>query len=50
MDFEQITYAIQGTTAIVTLNRPERRNKPGPALATEYPTRCHNVLRADGTA
>jgi enoyl-CoA hydratase len=26
MDFEQITYAIHGSTAIVTLNRPERRN------------------------
>ena len=26
MDFEDITYAVQGTTAIVTLNRPEKRN------------------------
>src|SRR5689334_19636293 len=26
MDFEQITYAVSGTTAILTLNRPERRN------------------------
>lgn len=26
MDFEQIRYELQGTTAIVTLNRPERRN------------------------
>ncbi len=26
MDFEQITYAIRGGTAVVTLNRPERRN------------------------
>ena len=26
MDFEQIAYEVRGTTAIVTLNRPERRN------------------------
>jgi enoyl-CoA hydratase len=26
MEFETITYALQGTTAIVTLNRPEKRN------------------------
>jgi len=26
MQYEAITYAIQGTTAIVTLNRPEKRN------------------------
>ena len=26
MEFETITYAVQGTTAIVTLNRPEKRN------------------------
>lgn len=26
MDFELITYDVRGTTAIVTLNRPERRN------------------------
>ncbi len=26
MDFEQITYEVRGTTAIITLNRPERRN------------------------
>jgi enoyl-CoA hydratase len=26
MTFEQITYEVKGTTAIVTLNRPERRN------------------------
>ncbi len=26
MEFEDITYAVQGTTAIVTLNRPEKRN------------------------
>ena len=26
MEFEQITYEVHGTTAIVTLNRPERRN------------------------
>src|SRR6202020_3433554 len=26
MQFEQITYEVKGTPAIVTLNRPERRN------------------------
>ena len=26
MEFEQIAYEVKGTTAIVTLNRPERRN------------------------
>ncbi len=26
MEFDQITYDVVGTTAIVTLNRPERRN------------------------
>lgn len=26
MPFEQITYEVKGTTAIVTLNRPEKRN------------------------
>ncbi|HQT76319.1 MAG: enoyl-CoA hydratase [Rhodospirillales bacterium 20-64-7] len=35
MDFEQITYAVQGTTAIVTLNRPERRNALSSKLLRE---------------
>ena len=26
MDFEQIKYELRGTTAVLTLNRPERRN------------------------
>ena len=26
MDFAQIAYAVHGSTAVITLNRPERRN------------------------
>ena len=35
MDFEQIKYEVQGTTAIVTLNRPERRNALSAQLLRE---------------
>lgn len=35
MDFEHITYAVQGTTAIITLNRPERRNALSSKLLRE---------------
>ena len=35
MDFELITYEVHGTTAIVTLNRPERRNALSGALLRE---------------
>jgi enoyl-CoA hydratase len=35
MDFEQITYEVQGTTAIITLNRPERRNALSARLLRE---------------
>ncbi len=35
MDFEQITYEVRGTTAVVTLNRPERRNALSSVLLRE---------------
>ena len=35
MEFEQIAYTVQGTTAIVTLNRPERRNALNSKLLRE---------------
>lgn len=35
MQFEQITYEVKGTTALVTLNRPERRNALSGKLLTE---------------
>ncbi|WP_428483561.1 crotonase/enoyl-CoA hydratase family protein [Rhodopila sp.] len=35
MEFEQITYEIRGTTAILTLNRPERRNALNAKLLRE---------------
>jgi enoyl-CoA hydratase/carnithine racemase len=35
MDFEQITYEVRGSTALVTLNRPERRNALSGALLRE---------------
>src|ERR1700760_3366235 len=58
MEFEQIAYEVKGTTAIVTLNRPERRNALSSRLlrelnaalkeADEYnPVHCV-VLRGSG--
>jgi len=35
MDFENITYTVQGSTVIVTLNRPEKRNALSGALLRE---------------
>jgi len=35
MEFEQIAYEVRGTTAIVTLNRPERRNALSSKLLRE---------------
>ncbi|MBN8925412.1 MAG: enoyl-CoA hydratase [Rhodospirillales bacterium 69-11] len=35
MDFQQITYAVQGTTAVITLNRPEKRNALSAQLLRE---------------
>lgn len=35
MEFQQITYAVQGTTAIITLNRPEKRNALSAQLLRE---------------
>ncbi len=35
MPFEQIAYEVKGTTAIVTLNRPERRNALSSQLLRE---------------
>jgi enoyl-CoA hydratase len=35
MEFEQIAYEVKGTTAIVTLNRPERRNALSSKLLRE---------------
>jgi enoyl-CoA hydratase len=35
MDFQQITYEVKGTTAVVTLNRPERRNALSAQLLRE---------------
>jgi enoyl-CoA hydratase len=35
MEFQNITYAVQDTTAIVTLNRPEKRNALSGALLRE---------------
>ena len=35
MEFEQIIYEVKGTTAIVTLNRPERRNALSSRLLRE---------------
>jgi enoyl-CoA hydratase/carnithine racemase len=35
VSFEQITYEVTGSTAIVTLNRPERRNALGLTLLRE---------------
>ena len=35
MDFEQVKYEVQGTTAIITLNRPERRNALSAQLLRE---------------
>ena len=40
MDFEQITYEHRGTTAIITLNRPERRN----ALSAQIHRELHAAL------
>ncbi|MBN8898435.1 MAG: enoyl-CoA hydratase/isomerase family protein, partial [Rhodospirillales bacterium] len=35
MEFQQITYVVQGTTAIITLNRPEKRNALSAQLLRE---------------
>jgi trans-feruloyl-CoA hydratase/vanillin synthase len=35
MDFEQIIYKVKATTAVVTLNRPEKRNAMSPTLHLE---------------
>lgn len=35
MDFQQITYEVKGTTALLTLNRPERRNALSAQLLRE---------------
>ena len=40
MTFEQIAYEIKGTTALVTLNRPERRN----ALSGQLLRELHAAL------
>ena len=42
MQFEQITYEVKATTAIVTLNRPEKRNALSGRLLREL------ARRADG--
>ena len=44
MEFETITYALQGTTAIVTLNRPEKRNALSGKLLRELNA---SLLEAD---
>jgi enoyl-CoA hydratase len=44
MDFELINYTVQGTTAFLTLNRPERRNALSGALLRELNTA---LLEAD---
>ena len=35
MEFEQVEYQVKGTTAIITLNRPERRNALSSRLLRE---------------
>ena len=40
MQFEQITYEVTGKTAIVTLNRPEKRN----ALSAKMLRELHDAL------
>jgi enoyl-CoA hydratase len=40
MAFEHITYSVQGSTAIITLNRPERRN----ALSSKLLAELHAAL------